>query len=480
MKFSKKTLTTLAWFGVIAVTVTLAVYAYLGFFSRYMADDYCLLVDLNAGNIFVSSWKKYLFKSNRFSNLFVLGLWELFPHNIAFVPALHIILWVGGLYWLLNELNKLFELKFELPFVLFTAELLALFSFFTAPNLFQILYWRPGQVSYLTPVVMFTFVAAWLVNLVRRQKVTIPLAFLFGFFTFFIGGLSETLGALHSAVLSFSIAAVLLFDKSPRRKPALTLLIALLIGALLALIVMFLAPANAMRINEENGSPAPIQVLIRALGYAFLFLRISVTTLPVPIIALVGISLLLSYLFFTIREKGSFDPRFNWVFLIIPLLAYALIFASFAPSAYGQSYPVERVRFPAHFILTVAFTSLGICAGYVLSYVKLPVFTRYAVAALAFIALLYPFWMMRQPLATYEFRRLFALRWDEREQMIYDYKAEGQTDIVIPALDGYEGTKELDVRPFFWVNGCAAQVYDVHSITAISVEEEDVLNFFSQ
>ena len=141
---------------------------------------------------------------------------------------------------------------------------------------------------------------------------------------------------------------------------------------------------------------------------------------------------------------------------------------------------MERVRFPAHFILTVAFTSLGICAGYVLSYVKLPTFTRYAVAALAFIALLYPFWMMRQPLATYEFRRLFALRWDEREQMIYDYKAEGQTDIVIPALDGYEGTKELDVRPFFWVNGCAAQVYDVHSITAISVEEEDVLNFFSQ
>ena len=113
MNFSKKTLTTLAWFGVIAVTVTLAVYAYLGFFSRYMADDYCLLVDLNAGNIFVSSWKKYLFKSNRFSNLFVLGLWELFPHNIAFVPALHIILWVVGLYWLLNELNKLFELKFE-------------------------------------------------------------------------------------------------------------------------------------------------------------------------------------------------------------------------------------------------------------------------------------------------------------------------------------------------------------------------------
>jgi hypothetical protein len=64
--------------------------------------------------------------------------------------------------------------------------------------------------------------------------------------------------------------------------------------------------------------------------------------------------------------------------------------------------------------------------------------------------------------------------------MIYAMKAEGQTDLVIPGLDGYEGTKELDVRPFFWVNQCAARIYGVDSISAISVEEEDVLNYFSE
>jgi hypothetical protein len=480
MSSSKKTLTYLAWFGVIAAAAVLAVYAYLGFFSRYMADDYCLLVDLRFGDILTNSWNKYLLKSNRFSNLFVLGFWELFPKNIAFVPALHIILWVFGLYWLFTEVNKLSSLKLELPIRIFAAEILALFSFFTAPNVFQILYWRPGQVSYLTPIVFFTFVFAWLIRIVRKQNSSLSLAALFAFLAFFIGGLSETLGVLHIAIISLAILCVYFFDKSARRSHALTMLIALLIGALIAIVVMFLAPANALRINDENGSPSLMTVLVRNLGFSLLFLRISFTTLPIPLTGLLAISGLISYLFFLDREKGKLDKRFYWVFLLIPLLTYALVFASFAPSAYGQSYPVERVRFPAHFMLTITLSAFGICAGYVLSYVKLPAFTRYIAVALAVIALLYPFWMMRQPLATYEFRRLFALRWDEREHMIYQYKAEGQADLVIPALDGYEGTKELDVRPFFWVNQCAAQVYGVHTITAISVEEEDVLKFFSQ
>jgi hypothetical protein len=260
----------------------------------------------------------------------------------------------------------------------------------------------------------------------------------------------------------------------------LTLLIAVLIGALLALVIMFLAPANALRINDENASPSIFAVLLRTLEYAFLFLRVTVTVIPLPTLGLLAISTLTTMLLLQNQPKVRFDARFLWVFALLPILLYALVFASFAPSAYGQSYPVERVRFPAHFMISIVLTSFGVCLGYVLSYVKLPAFSRYVVVGLAFTALLYPLWMMRQPLATYEFRRVFALRWDEREQMIYEMKANGEMDLVIPGLDGYEGTKELDVRPNFWVNQCAARVYGVDSIAAISVEEEDVLYYFSE
>lgn len=481
MSSTNKSLTYyLTWFGVLAMTAALAVYAYLGLFTRYMGDDYCLLLELRTGDVFSNSVEKYLLKSNRFSNLFVLGFWELFPKNIAIVPALHVLLWASGLYWLLTELNKLFGLKIETPFRLFAAEAVILFSFYTAPNVFQVLYWRPGQVSYLTPIVIFTFISAWLVKLIREQKSSPWLAAAFAFLAFFNGGLSETLGVSHISILALAIFCVYLFDKTPRRKPALTLMTALLIGAILAVVMMFLSPANEVRINDENGPPSILTVLLRDLGFSLLFLRISITNLPLPIVALLAVSGLLSYLFFLDQEKGKFDPRFNWVFLLIPILLYGLIFAAFAPSSYGQSYPLERVRFPAHYLLILALIAFGICVGYVLSFIKLPSFTRYLVMVPAFVALLYPFWMMRQPLSTYEERRLFALRWDEREQMIYDLKSNGEQDLVIPGLDGYEGTKELDVRPYFWVNMCAAQVYDVHSISAISVEEEDVLYYFSE
>lgn len=480
MPSSNKSLTYLAWFGVLAVTAALAVYAYLGIFTRYMGDDYCLLAQVKFGDIFTNSWNKYLLKSNRFSNLFVLGFWELFPRNIAFIPALHILLWGGGLYWLSSELNKTLEMKLGASVRLLAAEAIILFSFFTTPNLFQVLYWRPGQVSYLTPIVFFTLLTAWMVRLVRLQKVSTPVLALFAFLAFFIGGLSETLGALHISILVISIACVYYFDTSARRKPALTLMTAMLIGALAALLAMFISPANEFRINDENGSPSLMTVFIRDVNFSFFFLRIAVTNLPLPLFMLLAISSLFSHRFFLDNGAKKIDRRFYWVFILIPVLLYGLIFATFAPSAYGQSYPLERVRFPAYFLLMVAIMALGISAGYVLSVIKFPVVVKNAALALTFLAFLYPLWMTRQPLSTYEERRLFALRWDEREQMIYDMKTGGEQDLTIPGLDGYEGVKELDVRPFFWLNSCAAQLYDVHSISAISVEEEDVLYYFSE
>lgn len=480
MLSTKKSLTYLAWFGVFAMTTVLAVYAYIGIFTRYTGDDYCLLAQVKFGDIFLNSWNKYLFKSNRFSNLFVMGFWELFPHNIAFVPALHILLWGTGLYWLLTELDKTLETKVETPVRLLVTEAVILFSFFTTPNLFQVLYWRPGQVSYLTPIVFFALLSAWMVRLVRLQKTSFPMVPLFAFLAFFIGGLSETLGALHISILTIAIAYVYYFDTSARRKPALTLITAMLVGALVALLAMFISPANEFRINDENGPPSMITVLIRDVKFSFLFLRISITNLPLPLFMLLAISSLFSYQYFFDKRTEKIEPRFYSIFLLILVLLYGLIFAAFAPSAYGQSYPLERVRFPAYFLLMLAIMALGICIGYVLSFMKLPVFVKNAAVVLAFLAFLYPFWIMRQPLSVYENRRLFALRWDEREQMIYDMKADGEQDLIIPALDGYEGVKELDVRPFFWLNACAAQLYDVHSISAISVEEEDVLYYFSE
>lgn len=484
MTNTNKSFVFLIWLGIFGASAALIIYAYLGIFTRYMADDYCLLVNLSSADVFTASWNKYLFTSNRFSNLFIIGLWEIFPQNIAFVPGLHIVLWGLGVFWLLYELKKFFQWRLNLSILFLLAELMILFTFYTAPNIFQVLYWRPGQVTYLTPLVLFSFTLAWLVRLVNSRaqgkiKIYVPLFILI---SFFIGGLSETMNTLHLAGVFLTIIAALTLPDSQSRKFILALLLALFAGTFFALLAMFFAPANALRINPENSSPNLLEVISRSWEYTYAFLLGAFKALPVPYLALITITVLIACLFFSKNQGTEWKRQFAWVFLFIPILTYLLIFVTFTPSAYGQSYPVERVRFAGHFILTCSFISLSVYLGLYLSSWNIFTlkFTNALISFLTFIALLYPFWMMRQPLQTYEFRRLWAKRWDERQALIYAAIQNGETDIYIPALDGYEGTKELDGSPTYWANQCAAQYYGVQSITAFSLEEENVLDFFSE
>ncbi len=331
------------WIGLLSATFALAVYMYIGLFTRYISDDYCLLVDLQSGNILAASWNKYLFSSNRFSNLFVLKFWELWgPNNIAYIPALLTLLWAGGLTWLFNELNQLFELKIRFPILLLLAELLVVLTFYTTPSLFQSVYWRPGQVTYFTPLVFFALLAAWMTRIIRLQSARsltwqLPL---FAFIAFFIGGLSETLGAFHVSILLLAIIGVFFFDRSPRRKIALILLIAILIGSFAALLAMFFSPANALRINPERPTPGLIELMSRSLQYAWSFIESSLRTLRTPSFFTILISTLASYVLFAEKNEENPHPRFWLAFVLIPLVTYALIVSIVAPSAYGQSYPV--------------------------------------------------------------------------------------------------------------------------------------------
>lgn len=478
---SNKNFQLLLWLGIISSFCALVAYTYIGFFTRYMADDYCLLINLSsAENVFIASWQKYLFTSNRFSNLFIIGFWELFPNNIAFVPAIHIIVWLTGLSWLLNEVNRLLNLKIKFLLLFFIAELLILFTFYTTPNIFQVLYWRPGQVTYLTPLVIFSIASAWLVRIVNTQpqKNLWIYSLVFTFLAFFIGGLSETISALHIAILSLALIGIYYFNNAPYRKTLLMLLSSLLIGTFSALLAMFLAPANALRINPEKSAPSIIEVILRSLDFSYAFMLDAFKTLPTPYIAIVSIFIVIAYLFFTENKPEKHNCKIAWVFFI-PILVYVLIFTTFAPSAYGQSYPVERVRFPAHLMINIGLIIISISSAYLLSNIKVPAFTKNIAFALAFLVLLYPFWMARVPLRDYDDRRLWSKRWDERQVMIYTAIANGETDLLVPTLDGYEGTKELDLLPTYWANKCAAKYYGVNSISTFSIKG-NILDYFSE
>jgi hypothetical protein len=162
----------------------------------------------------------------------------------------------------------------------------------------------------------------------------------------------------------------------------------------------------------------------------------------------------------------------TWMMLaFVPLIAYLLIVVSFAPSVYGQSYPVERARFAGQVILVTALMIEGAELGVLFAQWRPRLVESLSLgtitAFLLIVAALYPLraaWLTLAEVPEYRER---AELWDEREAMILSLRAEGQTDLIVPQLNGVNGVKEMDTYATHWINICAAEYYKVNSIQAI-------------
>ena len=461
--------------GSVTTVIALLVYAYLGTFTRYLADDYCLSYRLAAGGVLKVSIEKYLQTSNRFANSLLLGASELFGvHGTAYMPAVFIALWVFGLVWLLSQAAKTAGLRWRPLAGFFLAALLAFFTILQADNRYQSLYWRPGLVTYFAPLVFSIYLAGFIFFQVRRAGEGRPewwaILTCFGV-TLLVSGLSETITALQIGILALGLAAVLLWAKGRRRWDALTLLAATLAGASLAMLAMFISPANALRL----GTPPPdfATLLGRSFKFAAEFIWNSLVTRPLPGLVSILMPLLIFYGLYSQPAPAQPSPgqkkRIWLIIVLIPLLMYLLIAASFSPSAYGQSYPVERARFPARFVMTAALMLEGVVLGILAAQIRLamkPALINLLLVLLALSAI-YPLraaWQASALIPEYQAR---AMLWDERDAQIRAYRSQGVMDIVVQQLPGIDGVKELDSSPGHWVNQCAAAYYGVNAISAL-------------
>ena len=471
-------------FFALTTAAALGVYVYLGTLIRPIGDDYCISARLMGYNVIQAALYKYWYESNRFSNQFVAAFTDMFgPHGVAVFAVLCLLLWITGLTLLLYEAARALHIQWNIWTGLLLAELLVLVSYYSAANLFQSVLWRPGAMTYLLPLVSFSFIFAGILrgsriasqspeqsreaakSKGRASFLTITILFFLAFLT---GGLSETAGALHISGLGLALVVNFLWNKGATRRASLALITAALTGALLAMIGMFITPANAIRLNGES-APSIFTVILRALGYGVQFLAEAVRLLKVPAAFALGSGVLIGFTsvkFYSVETPSS---RKLWIALVIvPVLAYLLIVASFAPSAYGQSYPIDRVRFPAHFLLTAALLLEGGLVGLLATRILRSVprwATALAILALA-VAALYPLWVTRNNLALVREFQTRATQWDQRDARIRDLAASGQQDITVWQLPGIANVKDLDTRADHWVNFCAAIYYNVNTIAA--------------
>ena len=467
--------------GVFTTLSALALYAYLGIFSRYASDDYCLSAFFLQNDFIHAMVRRYYESSSRYTNILFIGLADkLFGwYNVAILPALMLGLFVFGMYLLLKEVSLALQLGWSRWMACLLSLLLVYFSVTQAPDLYETLYWRAGMTSHFAPVVFLPFWGAFLIRQIRSTKVRAPalwVQFACFFIPFAIGGFSEPPTALMITILGLAILAAWRWSDARNRWPISTLLLWSLVGAIMALLVMGLAPANSLRMHTPP--PALFDLVSRIFYYPSYFVSGTLRTLPTPTLVSIVVSTVLFYVKYVQRAQ---DPskearnRLGLLMVIVLALAYLFIAASFAPSAYGQSYPVPRARFTARVIMTAALMTEGALIGTLAAQIKIKtasseVSRSFAVLVLAILAL-YPLrtaWRALGEIPLYQQR---AAAWDERQMEILALKAEGQQNIVARFLSEVP-IQDLGDHKGYRLNRCAAALYGVDTIVVVPMDDK--------
>ena len=469
------------WVVSLAILLPLLVYAYMGLFSRHQADDFCYAWNANTRSIANAQTTWYRTDSSRYAATFVLTLSDrLGSWTLPLLPALVLGLWLAGTFRLFMRLQK--RLKLDLPPIaaFFLAEVLIYFVLLLAPNLYQVLYWRPGLVIYLLPLALLTNLAVFLLDqaastVKKWQSLIVGLVMVFFYFN---AGFSETIATLQIGMLALIFVALIFLAKGQTRTWALILVGSALLGSLVAMGTLFFSPATRMRQGLIGPAPDVVSLVRMSLSNAFIFMYITLGDNAFSLLILLAIAMLTGYSLFAARlTDADLDPgKLISVLFLAPLVTYLLAVCVVAPFAYGESaYPEARVLINAMLPMVGLVLLEGLILGISLGLLqqRSPHIAPVGLRVLLLLALvgvsLFPPYSIRKVVRTdLPLYQQHARDWDGRDAYIRSQVAQGQKDITATAFFSIGKVLELTPNPSNWLNNCAAMYYGADSITGIS------------
>jgi hypothetical protein len=465
--------------GFVAFGLALLCYAYIGTFSRYYADDYCISGSVIANGFWKAQITWYIGWSNRYAATFFSSLSDVFgPSAIRVWPGLIMLLMLLSLTWALVETIRLLRLEFSKWAMLPVAAAIVFFTVLGSPQRYQTVYWRMGLFTYTLPLVFLSCLIGLIFSLIRKtagsRRGYWAWMFVCAGLAFVAGGFSETYLTLQIGLLGLAVLGVWFRLNNGTQSKWLLFLIASLIGSLLALIVVFAAPGNAVRQASMPAPPGAVKLVTLSLQYAWDFIRYSIKGLPLPTFL---IFLYVSLLAWTLLGWSAVDgtrsvpiSRLLAAAMVTPVIGYFLIVCTVVPSVYGESaYPEPRALMVPYFVLVCVVAMIGWLIGWI-AVRLLPWKGSYmrwgAILALLLLSI-YPLRAARQAYLEIPVYRERAATWDGRFAQIRLMKEHGLMNIELPAMDSAYGLMEMNDNPTTWVNACAAQYYGVYTITAI-------------
>ncbi|MGB8214346.1 MAG: DUF6056 family protein [Anaerolineales bacterium] len=451
----------------------LAIYAVKGSYSRYSQDDYCYGYRVRAEGFWDMQIQSYFhraeFNSDRYSLTIAHSLAELLggPKFVPILPSLEMFAWAASLVYVFFQLHAL---KFSGKNLLITGTAALVILFFTlylAPNLYQILFWLSGMQTYLTPMVLGTFLFGRYIAIIRSPKFKIRHAIELGILCLFVGGFSETTALWQFVCWVMLLGWAILFRRrSALAKSAFGPALVTVLSAALALVILAICPGifKSASYTPPNLKSLIIQPFI--YGAQLIWGTLKATPVPYLVIAAFGFFLSLMILGHDRRRLRDYFAEILAMLLVLYILSVAVMFPSMLVTAH---YPGDRALFPANFTLVLCVFLIGWESAQLILAFKPTIYSfRLSQVLLIILGLALFGYVARTAPRVYDKLPAYQARaaaWDVRQGMILKAKAEGELNITVPAFDSVYGITELHYEPNNWVNICAAKYYGVSTIS---------------
>lgn len=445
--------------------VGLGMFAYLGVYFRYWADDWCYNADFrNLG--FLETLRGYAYNvtytPSRYSVTILAGLfYPLGVFGLQLLVPLSLLLWTWGLARLFKNMSAISGFSFSAYRAVLLSCIIVYFTIYLAPHLYQSLYWNTGFFTYTFPLVLIP----WVLTFVTDQNTSKTKLVFIALLSLLAGGFSEASNTVLVSMLALYtvIAFVGSRQKMPWAQKTVIKSLVALTFALIAMALLVFAPTTQIR-AERYGEPASLPELA-ALVFNFTRAFVTLSVKDYQHILIFVLTGLFGFVLSS-KERGINIPKTLGLGIGTFALATLLAAASLTPSAYVErGLPIERTQIIPRHIMVFAFAALGWIGGYALRQLYAPQWLR-AVATVALLAaLLFPLFTIftaSQYIPVYSQR---ARLWDEREAAILSAIENHQDRVEVLAIDGAPvgGIRDFDPpgKKGYWISVCAMDYYGI-------------------
>ncbi|HSE19880.1 MAG TPA: DUF6056 family protein [Pyrinomonadaceae bacterium] len=464
--------------------LALIAYAYLGFYSRYMADDYAALRPIQSHGFFGAQIRWYQAWTGRFSYTFLNSLAALFgPAMPRVVPALLLTLWFAAAVWASYQIHALAG-SISWPRVFLFPAFIIFATLETAPNVSQSLYWQSASLTHVAPFIPLSLYVGLVSQGVGQRhkpfwcKLNLACA---GILTFVAGGLSDAYTVFQSCGLILSILALEIFAGAQLKSSVRPYLVVGLVGSLLALTILVASPGNSIRQGFFPRRLNGFDVLVVTIRYSVGFVGKLVFTNLLIVLVSVTLPLFVVLREFSVTDAPRWDRRVCIrLLLLTPVTVILLIICCTGASVYAISVMLpERARILLSLVVICGIVVWSRAAAeYVAA--ELHGISREGKQIISISATVLQVCLVISPLVSCfsiftirEQARSFAADWDRQDARLKAAKQDGVADVTVPQIGDFQsrigkGPSELHLRadPGFWINQVTATYYGLKSVRA--------------